>query len=73
MKASKEVTGSGFAVKRHDGKHVILTNAHVVANQTHITVKKFGSSTKFNATVRLVQYLSIYIFRWLELDMIAIS
>lgn len=52
MKASREVTGSGFVTKTEDGKRCILTNAHVVANQTFVSVRKFGKDpTKYTAKV----------------------
>jgi len=51
MKASKETSGSGFVVLDNSGEKRILTNAHVVANQTFVSVRKFGSSTKFTAKV----------------------
>jgi S1-C subfamily serine protease len=47
MKPSREVTGSGFAI----GGRRILTNAHVVANATFVTVRKFGSPLKIPARV----------------------
>lgn len=46
-KPMKEVTGSGFAIA---GKR-IMTNAHVVADEKYITVRKLGSPIKYHATV----------------------
>ena len=45
-------TGSGCII---DGKR-ILTNAHVVSNQTFIQVRKAGDATKYVATVELVAH-----------------
>ncbi|KAM9997638.1 hypothetical protein ACTFIY_007286 [Dictyostelium cf. discoideum] len=45
MKPQREVTGSGFIIS---GKR-ILTNAHVVADQTLVMVTKFGNPNKFTA------------------------
>ncbi|KAN0009242.1 hypothetical protein ACTFIU_006517 [Dictyostelium citrinum] len=45
MKPQREVTGSGFVIS---GKR-ILTNAHVVADQTLVMVTKFGNPNKFTA------------------------
>ncbi|KAG7650670.1 PDZ superfamily [Arabidopsis thaliana x Arabidopsis arenosa] len=45
-----ESTGSGFVIS---GKK-ILTNAHVVANQTSVKVRKHGSTTKYKAKVQAV-------------------
>ncbi|KAM9959095.1 hypothetical protein ACTFIR_000149 [Dictyostelium discoideum] len=45
MKPQREVTGSGFIIS---GKR-ILTNAHVVADQTLVMVTKFGNPNKFPA------------------------
>ena len=49
-KPQREGTGSGFAI---DGQR-ILTNAHVVADQTLVTVRKHGSPTKYVARVQHV-------------------
>lgn len=49
-KPLKEVTGSGFAIK---GRRV-LTNAHVVADQKFVMVKKQGNAIKFQAKVEAV-------------------
>ncbi|EGC34675.1 hypothetical protein DICPUDRAFT_153086 [Dictyostelium purpureum] len=45
MKPQREVTGSGFIIS---GRR-ILTNAHVVADQTLVMVTKFGNPNKFPA------------------------
>eukprot|EP01098_Paradermamoeba_levis_P015617 TRINITY_DN8027_c0_g1_i1.p1 TRINITY_DN8027_c0_g1~~TRINITY_DN8027_c0_g1_i1.p1 ORF type:complete len:527 (-),score=136.94 TRINITY_DN8027_c0_g1_i1:13-1548(-) len=50
MKQSKEVTGSGFFIK---GKKII-TNAHIVANHSFVSVRKFGSPQKFLAKVEAI-------------------
>eukprot|EP01133_Synstelium_polycarpum_P000463 gene463-555_t len=47
MKPQREITGSGFVIK---GRRV-LTNAHVVADQTSVMLTKFGNPTKYHATV----------------------
>eukprot|EP00123_Amoebidium_parasiticum_P017530 comp23888_c0_seq1/m.41949 comp23888_c0_seq1/g.41949 ORF comp23888_c0_seq1/g.41949 comp23888_c0_seq1/m.41949 type:complete len:589 (-) comp23888_c0_seq1:319-2085(-) len=47
MKPQKESTGSGFAIA---GRR-LLTNAHVVANQSSVMVRKHGSSKKYPAQV----------------------
>lgn len=49
MKATTETTGSGFVVRNAQGQLCILTNAHVVSNQTFVSVRRFGSSIKFTA------------------------
>jgi hypothetical protein len=41
----RESTGTGFVIRNR----LILTNAHVVADQTYVTVKRHGSGTKFTA------------------------
>ena len=41
----REGTGTGFVIRGR----LILTNAHVVADQTYITVKRHGSGTKYRA------------------------
>lgn len=41
----RESTGTGFVVR----DRLIMTNAHVVADQTYVTVKRHGSSTKYTA------------------------
>ncbi|GBF95989.1 protease Do-like mitochondrial [Raphidocelis subcapitata] len=43
----REGTGTGFVIR----DRLILTNAHVVADQTYITVKRHGSGTKYRADV----------------------
>eukprot|EP01132_Coremiostelium_polycephalum_P009066 gene9066-11104_t len=45
MRPQREVTGSGFIIS---GRR-ILTNAHVVSDQTSIMLTKFGNPTKFPA------------------------
>ncbi|KAH7569773.1 hypothetical protein JRO89_XS06G0264700 [Xanthoceras sorbifolium] len=49
-KSQRETTGSGFAIP---GKK-ILTNAHVVADNTFVLVRKHGSPTKYRALVHAV-------------------
>ena len=49
-KTLREQTGSGFAIV---GKR-ILTNAHVVADQKYVMVRKRGSPNKYHATVEHV-------------------
>lgn len=49
-KAQREVTGSGFVIS---GRR-ILTNAHVVADQTHMMVRKHGSPIKYHAHIEAV-------------------
>jgi S1-C subfamily serine protease len=46
------ITGSGCII---DGKR-ILTNAHVVANQTFIQVKRAGEAKKYTAKVEMVSH-----------------
>lgn len=41
----RESTGTGFVIR----DRLIMTNAHVVADQTYVTVKRHGSSTKYTA------------------------
>lgn len=43
----RESSGTGFVI----AQDLILTNAHVVADQTYVTVKRHGSGTKFRAGV----------------------
>eukprot|EP00879_Flechtneria_rotunda_P025705 GHRR01027342.1.p1 GENE.GHRR01027342.1~~GHRR01027342.1.p1 ORF type:complete len:465 (+),score=120.89 GHRR01027342.1:586-1980(+) len=43
----RESTGTGFVIR----DRLILTNAHVVADQTYVTVKRHGSGTKYRADV----------------------
>ncbi|KAK2635125.1 hypothetical protein Ddye_029917 [Dipteronia dyeriana] len=49
-KSQRETTGSGFAIP---GKK-ILTNAHVVADNTFVLIRKHGSPTKYRASVQAV-------------------
>ncbi|KAJ7553535.1 hypothetical protein O6H91_06G102300 [Diphasiastrum complanatum] len=49
-KPQREVTGSGFVIT---GRR-ILTNAHVVADQTFVLVRKHGSAAKYRAEVEAV-------------------
>lgn len=49
-KSQRESMGSGFVIP---GKRV-LTNAHVVADQTFVLVRKHGSPTKYRAEVQAV-------------------
>lgn len=49
-KPQREITGSGFVIS---GRR-ILTNAHVVADQTFVLVRKHGSPTKYRAEVQAV-------------------
>ncbi|KAH9291579.1 hypothetical protein KI387_043232, partial [Taxus chinensis] len=49
-KPQRELTGSGFVIS---GRR-ILTNAHVVADQTFVLVRKHGSPTKYRAEVQAV-------------------
>jgi S1-C subfamily serine protease len=44
----RESTGTGFVIR----DRLILTNAHVVADQTYVTVKRHGSGTKYRAGER---------------------
>lgn len=41
----RESTGTGFVIR----DRLLLTNAHVVADQTYVTVKRHGSGTKYRA------------------------
>src|SRR5690242_20600776 len=41
----RESTGTGFVIR----DRLIMTNAHVVADQTYVTVKRHGSGTKYRA------------------------
>eukprot|EP00878_Enallax_costatus_P016372 GHUV01017172.1.p1 GENE.GHUV01017172.1~~GHUV01017172.1.p1 ORF type:complete len:392 (+),score=60.76 GHUV01017172.1:73-1248(+) len=43
----RESTGTGFVIR----DRLIMTNAHVVADQTYVTVKRHGSGTKYRADV----------------------
>lgn len=49
-KPQREITGSGFVIS---GRRII-TNAHVVADQTFVKVRKHGSPEKFKAKVEAV-------------------
>ncbi|KAL3696064.1 hypothetical protein R1sor_010140 [Riccia sorocarpa] len=49
-KPQREITGSGFVISNRR----ILTNAHVVADQTYVVVRKHGSPTKYRAEVQAV-------------------
>jgi S1-C subfamily serine protease len=49
-KPQREVTGSGFVISRRR----IVTNAHVVADQTFVLVRKHGSPIKYRADVEAV-------------------
>ncbi|XP_047316118.1 protease Do-like 10, mitochondrial [Impatiens glandulifera] len=49
-KSQRETMGSGFVIT---GKR-ILTNAHVVADNTFVLVRKHGSPTKYRAEVKAV-------------------
>ncbi|XP_043706828.1 protease Do-like 10, mitochondrial isoform X2 [Telopea speciosissima] len=49
-KSQRETMGSGFVIS---GRR-ILTNAHVVADQTFVLVRKHGSPTKYRAEVQAV-------------------
>ncbi len=46
-KGLREVTGSGFVIS----KRRILTNAHVVADENYVLVRKLGVPTKYTAKV----------------------
>jgi len=46
-KQQRESTGSGFII---EGRRII-TNAHCVADQSHVTVRKHGDPTKYTARV----------------------
>ena len=48
-------TGSG-AIIESDGKKYILTNAHVVANQTFIEVQRYGERKRYIAKVHAVSH-----------------
>jgi Trypsin-like peptidase domain len=52
-KSLKEVTGSGFLVTTVDGPR-ILTNAHCVADQKYVMVKRGGNPTRYHAHVEAV-------------------
>mmetsp|Transcript_65717 Transcript_65717/g.155225 ORF Transcript_65717/g.155225 Transcript_65717/m.155225 type:complete len:319 (+) Transcript_65717:1-957(+) len=49
-KQPQHCTGSGFVCEGNR----ILTNAHVVADQTHVTVRKHGDATRYVAEVKAV-------------------
>ncbi|KAK1557684.1 hypothetical protein Q3G72_029544 [Acer saccharum] len=49
-KSQRETTGSGFAIPGRK----ILTNAHVVADNTFVLIRKHGSPTKYRASVQAV-------------------
>ncbi|KAG0591583.1 hypothetical protein KC19_1G185700 [Ceratodon purpureus] len=49
-KAQREATGSGFVIS---GRRIV-TNAHVVADQTHMMVRKHGSPIKYHAHIEAV-------------------
>ncbi|KAL2643767.1 hypothetical protein R1flu_011354 [Riccia fluitans] len=49
-KPQREITGSGFVISERR----ILTNAHVVADQTYVVVRKHGSPSKYRAEVQAV-------------------
>lgn len=52
MRGTSSGTGSGAIIKGRK----ILTNAHVVGNQTFIQVRRFGDARRFQATVRAVAH-----------------
>jgi S1-C subfamily serine protease len=52
MFGSTSVSGSGCVIKGNR----ILTNAHVVSNQTFIQVRSFGNSKKYEARVEAVSH-----------------
>ncbi len=61
MKPQREVTGSGFVISNKR----ILTNAHVIAHQTTVMVRRQGLATKFPAKVHPNYFIcefSFYIF-----------
>ncbi|CAM6089030.1 unnamed protein product [Calypogeia fissa] len=49
-KPQREITGSGFVIS---GRRIV-TNAHVVADQTYVVVRKHGSPSKYRAKVMAV-------------------
>eukprot|EP01119_Soliformovum_irregulare_P005076 TRINITY_DN1645_c1_g1_i1.p1 TRINITY_DN1645_c1_g1~~TRINITY_DN1645_c1_g1_i1.p1 ORF type:complete len:553 (+),score=147.15 TRINITY_DN1645_c1_g1_i1:20-1678(+) len=53
MKSSRDSTGSGF-IFNNNGTPGILTNAHVVANQTFVSVRRHGLPNRFIAKVESI-------------------
>ena len=49
-------TGSGAIIGCKDGQRYILTNAHVVANETFLEVQRYGERKRFIATVHAVSH-----------------
>jgi S1-C subfamily serine protease len=54
-KPQEESTGSGFTIE-HEGRLVILTNAHVVADATYVEVRKAGDAQKYVAEVERLSH-----------------
>ncbi|MGC9350570.1 MAG: S1 family peptidase, partial [Sulfurovum sp.] len=52
----RQSTGSGAIIECKDGERYILTNAHVVANQTFLEVQRYGERKRFIATVHAVSH-----------------
>lgn len=55
MKNAHSSTASGFVIK-HNGRYVIITNAHAVANATQVQVRFHGSAVKLPAKVLAVAH-----------------
>jgi hypothetical protein len=53
MLSQTKCTATGFVIEPL-GKRRILTNAHAVANQVQVKVRKHGSAQKFSARVLAV-------------------
>ncbi|MDM5272247.1 trypsin-like peptidase domain-containing protein [Sulfurovum sp. zt1-1] len=49
-------TGSGAIIGDKNGQRYILTNAHVVANETFLEVQRYGERKRFIATVHAVSH-----------------
>lgn len=52
----RQSTGSGAIIECRSGEKYILTNAHVVANQTFLEVQRYGERKRFIATVHAVSH-----------------
>ncbi|HEO97842.1 MAG TPA: serine protease, partial [Epsilonproteobacteria bacterium] len=52
----RQSTGSGAIIACKNGQRYILTNAHVVANQTFLEVQRYGERRRFMATVHAVSH-----------------
>jgi len=56
-KASREATGSGFVLNTPHGQSLV-TNAHVVADASYVTVRKAKSANTYRAKVAALSHES---------------